>query len=458
MQERSAPRRCSPDDSSPPRYKSKRVLAVVSTLIVFAAIVTVTQVSQAADRNRRKPAALPVCPPAATGKATQGADDAGKATQGADNAGKATQGADGKAADGKAADGKAADGKAADGKAADGKAADGKAADGKAADGKAADGKAADGKAADGKAADGKAADGKAADGKAADGKAADGTAADGKAADGKAAEKAPAAPPQEPGEPATGADPDAPNDGTAPDPKAGDVPEVGQQSGEVDGGVQNGKKVRHHVGDTGDGKQPSRKDCKPPSGGQNQNPGSGREGFLGNSCDESKLAKHDGFPKGNKCSSTEFGEVPAADKSPSLLITQSPSVVRTNKPFSLKVSTRNIRRDRFLPAATGGYYKESSFLTDEGIVRGHFHTACQYLSSTRVAPDPAPVPAFFVATEDGSGGTKPDTVTINIPGLPNTGLVRCVVWEGDPSHRVPMAERANQIPGVDAVRIRVVR
>ena len=47
------------------------------------------------------------------------------------------------------------------------------------------------------------------------------------------------------------------------------------------------------------------------------------------------------------------------------------------------------------------------------GIQRGHFHTACRMLSSTRTAPAPDPVPAFFVATEDNGGGATPDTVTV---------------------------------------------
>jgi hypothetical protein len=126
------------------------------------------------------------------------------------------------------------------------------------------------------------------------------------------------------------------------------------------------------------------------------------------------------------------------------------------NTAFSISVSTRNLIRDRFLAAGKGGYYVESSVLQD-GIVRGHFHTACRMLSSTRVAPDPAPVPAFFVATEDSKGGREPDTVTVNVPGLPTAGLAQCASWAGDGSHRIPMMERANQTPAFDAVRI-VVR
>ena len=102
-----------------------------------------------------------------------------------------------------------------------------------------------------------------------------------------------------------------------------------------------------------------------------------------------SKLDPADGFQKAPVCVSTAFGEVADQDKDPSLLITDSPRFVRANTPFTLKVSTRNLVRDRFLGAAVGGYYLESSVLTDGGIQRGHFHTACRMLTSTREAPAP---------------------------------------------------------------------
>jgi hypothetical protein len=177
---------------------------------------------------------------------------------------------------------------------------------------------------------------------------------------------------------------------------------------------------------------------------------------ILTNTCKDSSLPPHDGFQIGDRCVSTEFGEVGVAANNPSLLITRAPRSVAANTAFSITVSTRNLIRDRFLAAGKGGYYVESSVLQN-GLVRGHFHTACRMLSSTRVAPDPAPVPAFFVATEDSKGGRTPDSVTINVPGLPTAGLAQCASWAGDGSHRIPMMERANQTPAFDAVRI-VVR
>jgi len=176
----------------------------------------------------------------------------------------------------------------------------------------------------------------------------------------------------------------------------------------------------------------------------------------LARDCSKSKLKPHDGFQKAPACVSTAFGEVAAAGNDPTLLITDSPRFVRPNTAFTLKVSTRNLIRDRFLGAAVGGYYLESSVLKN-GIQRGHFHTACRMLSSTRTAPAPDPVPDFFVATQDNGGGRTPDTVTVNIDkGLPTRGIAQCAVWAGDGSHRIPMMERANQTPAFDAVRILV--
>ncbi|MGN9767245.1 hypothetical protein ACTMS2_19020 [Micromonospora sp. SD12] len=189
--------------------------------------------------------------------------------------------------------------------------------------------------------------------------------------------------------------------------------------------------------------------------GGNNGGPGSGL-GVIANDCDDSRLQPHDGFQNGNRCVSTAFGEVGAAANNASLLITEFPERVGANQPFTLRVSTRNLVRDRFLAAGQGGYYVESSLLNDQGLVRGHFHTACRMLGSLRQPPEPQEVPAFFVATEDSRGGAEPDDVTIQVPGLPGSGTAQCAVWAGDGSHRVPMMERANQTPAFDVVRIEV--
>lgn len=177
---------------------------------------------------------------------------------------------------------------------------------------------------------------------------------------------------------------------------------------------------------------------------------------ILGNDCSTSRHEPHDGFQKAPRCVSTAFGEVAQADHSPSLLITSAPHQVASGKEFPITVSTRNLVRDRFLAAAAGGYYAESSFLDPEGIQRGHFHTACRMLPSTDVAPDAAPEPAFFLATQDNAGGAGTDSVTITVTGLEGPGTAQCAVWAGDGSHRVPMMERANQTPAFDAVRITV--
>ena len=243
-----------------------------------------------------------------------------------------------------------------------------------------------------------------------------------------------------------TAADPAAPAaKGAATDPKVGtytDKNGVVQHKG--DGQLAKGEKAPAPE---------AAKECK--EGNTVKKTVNGLE-ILTDTCEDSQLAPHDGFQLGNKCVSTEFGEVADAAKNPTLLITDFPESVKANTPFTLKVSTRNLVRDRFLAAGQGGYYVESSVLTAEGLVRGHFHTACRMLSSTSEAVDPAPVPAFFVATEDGKGAARPDTVTIQVPGLPQEGTAQCSSWAGDGSHRVPMMQRANQTPAFDSVRVKV--
>lgn len=180
---------------------------------------------------------------------------------------------------------------------------------------------------------------------------------------------------------------------------------------------------------------------------------------ILGVDCTESQLAPHDGFQNSPRCVAIAFGEVAAEALSPSLLITEAPATVAPGQDFTLTVSTRNLVRDRFLGAAAGGYYRESSFLNDQGVQRGHFHTACRVLSSTAQAPDAALVPEFFLATQDNGGGSsEPDQVVVPIEGekITGAGTLQCAVWAGDGSHRVPMLTRANQTPAFDIVRIEV--
>jgi hypothetical protein len=176
----------------------------------------------------------------------------------------------------------------------------------------------------------------------------------------------------------------------------------------------------------------------------------------LGTDCTGSKLDAHNGFEEGPRCVDTSFGEVADEDQSPSLLITESPDTVQAGENFTLTVSTRNLIRDRFLGAAAGGYYKEASFLNEDGIQRGHFHTACRILESTDEAPEPDPNPQFFLATQDNGGGEDPDTVEIPVTGIQEQGTLQCAVWAGDGSHRLPMMQRANQTPAYDVVRITV--
>lgn len=255
---------------------------------------------------------------------------------------------------------------------------------------------------------------------------------------------------------------PPAADPSAAPDPDAAGTPDPANPEaayhdhGSVqhpgDGQATTGERIRER------GERGGNADC-PPAGSPTAPgaPAPPSNEILGNSCAESGLAAHDGFQLGDRCVSTAFGEVSDAADNASLAITRAPQRVRPNQQFEIRVSTRNLVRDRFLAAGAGGYYKESAFLTEDGLVRGHFHTACRMLTGNRNnAPDPAPVPAFFVATEDSKGGSQPDEVVITIPGLPQRGLAQCASWAGDNSHRIPMMERANQIPAFDVVRITV--
>jgi len=228
----------------------------------------------------------------------------------------------------------------------------------------------------------------------------------------------------------------------------------------------QNGRTVRNHWGDgqactttpasptpsTNASGQPN----QPATGAPTTAPPAPLE-FGPDQCSEGNgLEIHDGFQNGNRCVDTQMGEVANADQNPTLLITQAPRTVRVNQAFTFRVSTRNLIRDRFLPAGQGGYYVDMSILNAQNLVRGHFHSACRQLDNTNAAPDPAPAPAFFVATEDRAGGAQPDVIEIRVPGLATRGAFQCASWAGDASHRIPMMQRANQIPAFDAFRLTV--
>jgi hypothetical protein len=177
------------------------------------------------------------------------------------------------------------------------------------------------------------------------------------------------------------------------------------------------------------------------------------------NAAGEAPLDFHQGFQiTGAACVPTAMGAVAAQNQLPSLLITAAPKAVGVGQGFQLKVSTRNLVRDRFLGAAAGGYYLESSVLDGAGLQRGHFHTACRILPNTNEAPDSSGTPEFFLATQDNGGGKTPDTVTIDVPAsaTAKAGTMQCTSWAGDGSHRTPMMSKANQTPAIDSVRIEV--
>src|SRR5690606_5015301 len=256
----------------------------------------------------------------------------------------------------------------------------------------------------------------------------------------------------------------------TAADPTAspGDCEEGGSGGGSDDGdgdggtgggndgtGGGNGDGDGDGSGD-GNGGSSAEPGTVPPGGEDGNN--NGLE-ILGRDCSSSDLPLHTGFQSEDaRCVNAQMGEVSAVENNPTLLITDFPGWVQVDEPFSITVSTRNLVRDRFLGAADGGYYLESSFLNEDGIQRGHFHLGCTLLADGNVAPDPLTLlePGFFGAVEDGGGGAGVSEVTVDIPGLSEPGLYRCMAWAGDPSHRMPMMSFARQHIAVDVVRIMV--
>lgn len=178
----------------------------------------------------------------------------------------------------------------------------------------------------------------------------------------------------------------------------------------------------------------------------------------MGRDCANSDHAQHHGDEDTPRCVTTEMGEVATFAQGPQLLITDAPRRVRAGQTFTIQVSTRNLVRDRFPPAAEGGYLLERADLTADGLTRGHVHTACRTLShGTEVAPDPGVQLDFFEATEDGGGGDTPDQVRITVTGgIPRPGLAQCAVWAGDGSHRIPMMASPRQIPPFDTVLLEV--
>jgi hypothetical protein len=150
------------------------------------------------------------------------------------------------------------------------------------------------------------------------------------------------------------------------------------------------------------------------------------------------------------------FGEVPALENNVTLLVTEAPSEVAANEPFQYTVSTRNIVRSQFPPAGLGGYYIDGSALNEEGLVQGHFHSGCRSVASFDEAPEPNQAADFFIAVEDGGGGSTPDFVQIDVAeGLP-AGQYLCAAWAGDGSHRVPMASFAQTFIASDTFRLTV--
>jgi len=171
-------------------------------------------------------------------------------------------------------------------------------------------------------------------------------------------------------------------------------------------------------------------------------------------SCEASNLPRHDGFEKSGTCVETDMGEV--SDRSPSALITSVPENAAAGEAFQISASVRNVVRDRFPPAAKGGYYLFMSQLNEAGLTHGHAHIYVQNIGEGGTAPDSDAAPLdFFKAVEDGGGGADPDNITVDVPGL-QAGSYRACVTLGDQSHRLPLTKAAKIAAGMDCVRFTV--
>src|SRR6266545_4343420 len=168
----------------------------------------------------------------------------------------------------------------------------------------------------------------------------------------------------------------------------------------------------------------------------------------LSKDCGDSPLTVNDGFQKGNTCVAVDSGEV--SDKTPAVLITRAPRRVASGVDFQISISSRNVVRDRFLAAATGGYYAERSVLNPQGIQRGHSHVWVQDIGSGRTAPDADAAPLdFFKAVEDNGDGD----FTLTITGL-TAGNKKLCVNDADGSHRTAMTKAAKLAMPYDCVRL----
>lgn len=230
----------------------------------------------------------------------------------------------------------------------------------------------------------------------------------------------------------------------------------------------QNGRSVRQYRNDDNPGQQirggnnrNPRPTCTPttPANGS-ASPSSSSTAppleVLATDCSDSRLQAHTGFQDGNRCVSTAIGEVAELAKNATAMITNFPTNgVTANQPFTLRVSSRNIIRDRFLAAGAGGYYRETALLNAQGFVRGHLHVGCRVVNNTSEAPTPVRSD-FFVAIEDGAGSDTPDQINVNVTGLPRAGTAVCAVWAGDGTHKTPSAQFANTQPAFDVVKFQV--
>jgi hypothetical protein len=137
----------------------------------------------------------------------------------------------------------------------------------------------------------------------------------------------------------------------------------------------------------------------------------------LGRDCTASELPAHDGFQSRGRVREHAMGEVAAEDKLPSLLITEAPG--SSGRPgFQLKVSTRNLVRDRFLGAGRRWLLPGELVPQRRGPAARALPHRLPDPASTDEAPDSSGLRRSSWPPRTTAAAARPDTVTINVPGI----------------------------------------
>ena len=148
------------------------------------------------------------------------------------------------------------------------------------------------------------------------------------------------------------------------------------------------------------------------PRGGREQRPRRAGPGLL-----EERPQAARRLPEGARLRLDRVRRGRAAGKDPTLLITDSP---RSSRQHRVHAQGEHPQPDQGpLPRPPVGRLLPGELGAEGRHQRGHFHTACRMLSSLRTAPGRARCPPSSWRPRTTRGGATPDTVTVNVTGLP---------------------------------------